>query len=69
MNHDGSADFKVLLVETGEITACGNYNTYIVLADEVGPFDGVKTVEIFEPGDYILDVEAEGQWSIIIEKS
>ncbi len=68
MKHDGSADFEVLLVNTREIRPCGAYNTYTVLADEMDPFDGVKTVEILYSGDYIIDVSAKGQWSIIIEK-
>ncbi len=39
-----------------------------VLVDESGPFDGVKTVEIADPGEYFLDVETIGNWSVIIEQ-
>ncbi len=70
MKNDGPSNFTVLLVDTEAIEFCGCCYKYItaVPVDTVGPFDGVKTVEVFEPGDYILDVEAEDQWSIIIEK-
>ena len=70
MTNDGYSNFTVLLVDTEAIEFCGCCYKYItdVPVDTIGPFDGVKTVEIFEPGDYILDVDAEGQWSIIIEQ-
>ncbi len=71
MTNDGQSNFTVLLVDIKAIEFCGCCYKYItaIPVDTVGPFDGVNTVEIFEPGDYILDVDAEGRWSIIIEKS
>jgi hypothetical protein len=70
IKNDGTSNFTVLLVDVKAIEFCGCCYKYIeaVPVDTVGPFDGVKTVEIFGPGDYILDVDAEGWWSIVIEK-
>ncbi|MDD2665763.1 MAG: hypothetical protein PHD13_04655 [Methanocellales archaeon] len=70
MKNDAPSNFTVLLVDVRAIEFCGCCYQYItaVPVDTIGPFDGVKTVEIFESGDYILDVKAEGQWSIIIEQ-
>ncbi|MDD2666598.1 MAG: hypothetical protein PHD13_05245 [Methanocellales archaeon] len=70
MTYNGSEEFEVVLVNYKEVHPCGAYDaTYAVLADEIGPFDGVKTVEIIEPGTYILYISGKGQWSIIIEQS
>ena len=69
MKNDGTSNFTVLLVNAKHVEWCGCYE-YItaVPVDTIGPFDGAKIVEVLDTGDYILDVEAEGQWSIIIEK-
>ncbi len=70
MTNDGYSNFTVLLVDTEAIEFCGCCYKHItaVPVDTIGPFNGVKAVAILGPGDYILDVEAEGQWSIIIEQ-
>ncbi|MFC1786569.1 hypothetical protein ACFLY8_00855 [Halobacteriota archaeon] len=70
MKNDGSSNFTVLLLNDKHVEWCGCYE-YItaVPVNTIGPFDGVKTVEISDSGNYILDIDAEeGQWSIIIEK-
>ncbi|HIH37003.1 MAG TPA: hypothetical protein HA232_03755 [Methanocellales archaeon] len=69
MTNDGHSDFTVSLINYVAARSPGNYN-YIeaVLVDEIGPFGGVKTVEISNPGEYILDIYARGNWSVIIEQ-
>ncbi|MDD3421813.1 MAG: hypothetical protein PHS47_05910 [Methanocellales archaeon] len=69
MTNDGHSNFTVSLINYIAVRSPGNYN-YIeaILVDEIGPFDGVKTVEISDPGEYILDIYARGNWSVIIEK-
>ena len=70
LKNDVPSNFKVLLVSYTKVGSWGTYHSSIdaVLVDEIGPFDGVKTVEISDPGDNILDVETRGNWSVIIEK-
>ncbi|MDD2777974.1 MAG: hypothetical protein PHS47_03995 [Methanocellales archaeon] len=69
IKNGGKSNFTVLLVNAKHVEWCGCYESITdVPVDTVGPFDGVKTVEILEPGDYILDIEAEGPWSILIEQ-
>ncbi len=70
MKNGAPYNFTVLLIDTEAIEFCGCCYKYVsaVPIDTTGPFDGAKIVEILDTGDYILDVEAEGPWSVIIEK-
>ena len=69
MTNDGQSDFTVSLINYMAVRSPSNYN-YIdaVLVDEIGPFNGVKTVEISNPGEYLLDIYTRGNWSVIIEQ-
>ena len=37
------------------------------LVNEIGPFDGSQAVTVPEDGIYLLQVEANGPWTIEIE--
>lgn len=60
MKYRGSSNFIVWLVdgETGQNVE--------LLANEIGSFDGSKAVGITADGDYILNVQADGPWTVII---
>jgi len=60
MTHNGSSNFSVkLLDEQGD---------YIdLLVNEIGSFEGSKAVKIPQNGIYLLDIQADGSWTIIIE--
>ena len=57
LTHAGSQNFMVTLLDQ-------NGQPVDILANEVGPFAGNKTVEIQTPGAYLLDISANGDWSI-----
>lgn len=61
MTHDGSSNFAVVLYR-----ADGEYID--LLANEIGPYDGAQVAPIDEPGLYILDIQADGNWRIDIEQ-
>lgn len=57
--HDGEHNFAVILMtEQGKTTE--------LLVNEIGPFTGSKAVQIRQPGRYLLDITADGNWSVII---
>ncbi len=62
MTHDGTSNFAIWLLnqDTGEQLE--------LLANEIGAFDGAKAVGIAEPGNYVLDVTADGRWSADVEQ-
>ena len=62
MTHDGASNFAIWLLnqETGEQLE--------LLVNEIGSFDGAKAVGIVDPGNYVLDVSADGNWSVTAEQ-
>lgn len=60
MTHTGSSNFIVdLLDDTG--------TGIELLVNEIGTFDGSKAVKIPRDGVYLLDVTADGQWTVNIK--
>ncbi len=60
LRHDGSQYFTVWLLD--------NKGAKVeMLANEAGSFSNSKTVEIDQPGVYILDITADGSWTITVE--
>lgn len=60
MTHSGSGNWAPLLLDKD-----GNYVE--LLANEIGNFDGSKAVGITRSSIYLLNVTANGDWTIIIE--
>jgi len=60
LRHDGSQYFTVWLLDN-------KGQKVEMLANEAGPFNSSKTVEIDQPGVYILDIAADGSWTITVE--
>lgn len=59
MKYDGSHNFIVELKDhNGELAD--------LLANEIGSFDGSKAVGIDSTGDYIINVQDSGPWTITI---
>ncbi|MDI6885804.1 MAG: hypothetical protein QMD22_05555 [archaeon] len=61
MTHDGDSNFAVRLLDD-------EGDKVDLLVNEIGEFDGSKAVGIKKQGDYILDVSADGRWTITIEQ-
>lgn len=59
MNHDGSSNFAVWLIDS-------KGQKVDLLANEIGSWEGEKAVGIPREGLYFLDVTADGTWSIAI---
>ena len=55
--HDGSSNFIVMLLD-------GDGDTVEYLANEIGSFEGSSAIKIDESAAYLLDVDADGSWSI-----
>ena len=63
MTHQGSGHFSVhLLGKDGSRVGVDS-----LLANEVGSFDGSKAVRIPKEDIYLLQVEADGPWTIQVE--
>jgi len=62
MTHDGNSNFIIRLLD-----AQGNSVT-TSLVNEIGSFDGSKAVHIDESGTYLLDISADGNWTVRIEQ-
>lgn len=60
MIHNGSSNWAPILLDS-------NGNTVELLANEIGAFNGSKAVGIDQSGIYILDVSADGAWTINIK--
>jgi len=60
LNHTGKSNFAVVLMDK-------NGNSEGLLVNEIGAFNGSKAVGIDKSGIYILDVSADGNWTISIE--
>ena len=61
MTHDGRSNFIVVLFDD-------QGKRFSSLVSEIGPFDGSTAVGIDRSAVYILDVNADGNWTINIEQ-
>ncbi|TKJ31057.1 MAG: hypothetical protein CEE40_03120 [Chloroflexi bacterium B3_Chlor] len=61
MTHDGAHNFAIVLLDSR-----GNWVDLLV--NEIGPFDGSKAVGIRQSGAYLLDIAADGNWTLTIEQ-
>lgn len=59
MTHDGQSNFAIWLLDN-------QANKVELLVNEIGPFDGSKAVGISQEGDYLLDLAADGYWTVVI---
>tara|TARA_B100000676_G_C18016317_1_gene809892 strand:+ start:60 stop:1565 length:1506 start_codon:yes stop_codon:yes gene_type:complete len=60
LNHSGDSNFAVTIFDSD-----GNYVD--LLANEIGPFEGSTALSIKNTGKYLLDIDADGIWSIDIQ--
>jgi len=60
MNHGGSGDFVVTVMEAGG-------NSVALLANETGPFQSTRIISLRSDVNYLLNVEACGPWTVSIE--
>ncbi len=58
--HDGSRNIIVSLLDSNGDLVDG-------IVNEIGLFDGRKAVAIRNPGNYLLNIEADGNWNIDIQ--
>lgn len=61
MTHQGDANFIVDLLDEN-----GASVSMMGLVNEIGPFDGSKALSVPDDGIYLLQVEANGPWTIEI---
>jgi hypothetical protein len=59
MKYSGTSNFIIWLLDS-------NGDKVGLLANEIGAFNGAQALEIPGPGDYILDVDADGPWTVDI---
>jgi hypothetical protein len=57
MSHQGENNFAVWLL-------AANGRRVELLANEIGSFNGSKAVQIARGGTYLLQVDADGAWTI-----
>lgn len=62
LTYTGGSNFSVWLLDSSG-------NNIELLANDIGTFDGSKAVQIDTDGDYLLNVESEGQWTVGITQS
>lgn len=60
LKHTGKSNFAVLLMDK-------NGNREELLVNEIGDFDGSKAVGVSRSGIYLLDISADGAWTISVE--
>lgn len=61
LSHSGQSNFIVWLRNSkGEILD--------LLANDIGPWNGIAAVNIWRDGQYLLDVDADGPWSVSISQ-
>lgn len=61
LTHDGSRHFGVTVLDD-------NGEWVELLANDAGVFDGSKALKIDRDGQYLLDVSADGNWTVEITK-
>lgn len=57
MSHDGASNFGIWLLDS-------NGDPVDLLVNEIGDFDGSTAVGVPAAGVYILDIEADGAWTV-----
>ncbi len=62
MTHQGEKNFTVWLLDKD-----GKWVNGGLLANEIGPFDGSAAVQVPKDDIYLLQVEADGLWSVEVE--
>lgn len=60
LKHSGTSNFAVKLLDS-------NGQPEELLVNEIGKFDGSKAVGISSSGLYILDISANGDWTVSVE--
>jgi len=60
MKHSGKSNFSVVLMDK-------KGNNIELLVNEIGDFDGSKAVGINRTGLYLLDISADGEWTVVME--
>lgn len=60
LKHAGKSNFSVFLMDK-------NGNKVDLLVNEIGDFDGSKVIGINRAGIYLLDIYADGEWTISME--
>ncbi len=60
MTHSGQSNFAVMLLDN-------EGHRVDLLVNEIGSFDGSKAIGVSSSGIYILDITADGDWTISIE--
>jgi hypothetical protein len=60
LSHTGQHHFGVTLLDS-------DGNMVDLLANDIGSFEGSKAVGVPQDGAYVLDVQADGPWSIEVE--
>ena len=60
LNHSGDSNFAVIILDSN-----GKYID--LLANEIGSFSGETSLSIEDTGEYLLDIDADGIWSIDIQ--
>ena len=60
LKHSGKSHFGVFLIDR-------NGKKVELLANAIGNFDGSKAVRITNPGLYIMNISADGEWTISVE--
>lgn len=61
LTHNGSSNFIVHLLESNGQDVDG-------LVNEIGSFDGSKAEGIQNAGTYVLDIQADGKWTVTIQQ-
>jgi hypothetical protein len=67
ITHDGNDYFKVSLLDSNG-NQVFNSNGVAPIVNEKGAFDGSIAVSIQQEGVYLLDVTADGYWTVTIEQ-
>ncbi len=62
MTHQGEGNFIVELLDD-EGSEVGSS-----LMNEIGPIDASQAVQIPEDGSYLLNVDADGAWTIVVQQ-
>lgn len=61
MTHDGSSNFAIWLLDS-------NGEHVDLLVNEIGPFDGSTAIGVPAAGVHILDIYADGHWTISVQQ-